>query len=82
MPIQTLGKGAEQAIVEIQNEDITEAIKDLTTGTIGPVSGLPIKQVFDIAEGATDISEGETFRGSLKMMGWSPFLVDKGLDEF
>ena len=65
---------------EIWMEDVIAALADLSEGTVAPLTGIPIKQIFDAAEGLSDIGEGETGRGALKLMGWSPTVVDRNLD--
>lgn len=62
--------------------DVMEAIKDLSAGAIGPTVGLPIKQILDFYEGGSDIiSDKDIKSGSLKLMGWSPYIVNKRLEE-
>jgi len=47
----------------------------------GQLGGVPAKQVNSIYEGYEDIGDGEVKRGVLKSLGWSPYIVDKRLDE-
>lgn len=42
----------------------------------GEVTGLPGKQVFDMAEGTQDILNGDFSKGTLKLTGWSPYVVE------
>lgn len=63
---------------DLSSEDVIEAMKDF--GEVGGyVSSLPIKQVNDWLEGTKDIQEGETGRGALKLLGWSPYVIEKQL---
>ena len=66
---------------DILMEDILEASEELLKESIGPISGAPVKQLFDAYEGLKDINEGETAKGTLKLLGWSPFIVDKRFEE-
>lgn len=66
---------------DIWMEDIIEASKDLAEGTAGPISGFPVKQIFNAAEGLEDLGEGDTAEGALKLGGWSPYIVEKKIDK-
>jgi len=77
VPILTAGKGAAKAAKlfnadDITNEDIIEAIQDISTGTIGPVTGLPIKQLLNAYEGVLELDD-DTGKGIKKMSGWTDF---------
>jgi len=77
IPILTTGKGAAKAAKiftaeGITNEDIIEAIQDLSTGTIGPITGLPLKQLLNAYEGVLEL-EDDTGKGIKKMSGWTDF---------
>jgi len=63
---------------DLSNEDIIEAIKDFSA-TAGYVSALPIEQTNNWLEGVKNIQEGETGRGALKLLGWSPYIIKKQL---
>ncbi len=65
---------------EIWVEDVIAAAGELAEGTVAPLTGIPIRQVFDAAEGLKDIGEGDVGRGALKLMGWSPTVVNRNLD--
>ena len=80
--------GVRDAIRDLNLEDmdlesIGEAIKTLSTQTIGPVTGLPTKLIFDvIPKGISDIVENdEVVRGLLKLGGWAPAHIDKIYDK-
>lgn len=63
---------------DLSSEDVIEAMKDF--GEVGGyISSLPIKQVNDWVEGVKNIQEGETGRGALKLLGWSPYVIEKQL---
>lgn len=77
-PVQTVSRGIEKAINNVQNDEILEAIKDLTSETIGPVTGMPIKQIFNASQGVEDIADDDIHKGLLKLLGWSPYLINEG----
>ena len=53
-------------------EDFLDAMKEvLEVG--GRVGGLPIEQVFNLAEGVGELAEGDIVTGGLKTMGWSSY---------
>jgi len=67
---------------DIDGEEINEALIELSRETIGPITGLPIKRGFDVWEGVNDIiEEDEAAKGVWKLLGWSPWLVDKQAEE-
>jgi len=66
---------------DIWMEDIIEASKELLAGAVGPRYGLPIKQLFNAAEGLEDLGEGDTVEGVLKLGGFSPYIVEKKIDK-
>jgi hypothetical protein len=65
---------------DLSNEDFFEALKELEE-TAGLVGGLPLKQVNNWLEGIKDILEGEPLIGALKLLGWSPYIVEANLEE-
>ena len=79
-------KGVDKAFDKMDFEDINmedtfEAIEALGKGTVGPVTGLPIKTTLEAWEGMTDISDGEVLKGTAKLSGWTPFVVEKRFEE-
>lgn len=65
----------------IDVEDLIEAIKDLSEDVIGPVTALPVKQVFNGIEGAINLFDEDFAEGTLKLLGWSPSIIDRRLEE-
>jgi len=63
---------------DITTEDVVDAFKDLSE-TVGYTSGLPFKTLNDWSEGVEDLQKGESLRGGLKLLGWSPYVIDKNL---
>jgi hypothetical protein len=66
---------------DIELEEVLEALKDLSEDAVGPLTGLPIKQVFNTYEAVQDILDDELASGLLKLAGWSPWTVEKQLEE-
>lgn len=67
---------------EILLEDVLIAVEELSSRTIGPMLGLPVKRILDSYEGINDIIEEEDVkRGVLKLAGWSPYIVNRQLDK-
>ncbi len=62
---------------DITTEDILKAVRGIL-GAVSGVSGLPVKQTFDISTGALDIIQGEYYKGIGKFLGWSPYVIEKG----
>jgi len=70
------------SVDDITLEEFLDGIKDLSEGVVGPLSGAPVKRIFDSYEGINDIIEDdEIAKGVLKLMGWSPYTVNKKLGE-
>lgn len=65
---------------DISAEEFLDGVKDLSEGVVGPLTGIPFKRLFDSYEGIDDIiDDDEIAKGILKLMGWSPYTVDKKL---
>ena len=80
-PVFEIGDALANAAGEITNGDILEAIKELSEDVVGPLTGLPIKQIFDAASSVEDFEYGEPGAGALKLMGWSPYVVEQQIYE-
>ena len=63
---------------DISMEDVIEAIQDISE-TVGFATGIPFKTLNDWAEGVKDVQKGKPGRGALKLLGWSPYVVEKNL---
>lgn len=79
----SISKGILKAIKELKEDDISsedfiEALKNLSIST-GQVTGIPFKTINDWLEGVEDIQKGQIGRGALKLLGWSPYVVEKNL---
>lgn len=86
LPFMSMKRGVEKAIGDLADSDmdlaaIAEAIAELSATTVGPLTATPIKQILNTYEGLTDVNDGETGRGVLKLAGWAPSRVDTLLDE-
>lgn len=62
---------------DIDTEDIMDAISAIL-GFTGSIAGIPLKSPFDIGTGVKDIATGEFEQGFIKLLGWSPFVAEKG----
>lgn len=77
-------KGVGDAFDELDFTDLTledtgDALEDFMKGFVGPALGLPIKTALDSWEGVRNIYDGEVTKGTLEVLGWTPFTVEKRL---
>lgn len=70
-------------IGDIDLESVLEALKTLSVKAVGPVTGLPTKMIFEVFPSAVSdiVDNDEPVRGALKLLGWSPYQVDKIYDK-
>ena len=64
---------------DITDEDLNKALHGLL-GATGAVTGIPLEQELDIAEGLKLILEGEYAQGLGQFLGWSPYTMEKVLE--
>ena len=67
--MQALNQMSEGAEKLIKFEDIMDAVEELAKGS-GKLSGVPVEQGMNIAEGIKDISKGDTESGAYLILGW------------
>lgn len=82
IPLDSIWKGFEKASRKLKaddfsTEDVLEALGDLGKETVGPLTGIPVKRIFDSYDGVDDIMSGKGEKGLLKLAGWSPWMLDK-----
>jgi len=61
---------------DITTEDVFNAMRGLA-GATGAVTGKPLKQGFNIAEGFSKVLSGEYGEGLGEVLGWSPYILEK-----
>ncbi|MCH7640995.1 hypothetical protein IID22_02270 [Patescibacteria group bacterium] len=68
---------------DVEMEDIVNHVRNIAAVGIGPLSGLPLKQIFDGMEGIGDIIDEEkyTLGGWKKVGGWTPYIIEKNLEK-
>jgi hypothetical protein len=82
-PVFSISKDLLDALDDLSAEDIKadevfDAVSDLMGGAVGPALGIPVKRIGSSYEGINDIiKDDDTASGALKLMGWSPYVVDK-----
>ena len=79
-PINDVMNGVVASLEDVSAGDVMAAIEELSTSSVGPLTGMPIQQLFNIGEGIEDISKGQELEGVLKLMGWSPYIIDQNLN--
>jgi len=67
---------------DFSTEEVMQSLLDLSEDVVGPLSGAPVKRIKDSFEGIDDIiNDDEPASGVLKLLGWSPYTVNKKLGE-
>ena len=86
LPPLTVTRGVMKAIGKVRKEDFdfvddwVEPVKDISE-TVGALAGgIPLKQLFNMGEGISDIQEGEVNKGILRLLGWSTWSIEKGFE--
>lgn len=66
-------------IDDIMAEDVLYALGELSE-TVGGLTGLPLEQVKNWVEAVGNIYEDEKFRGALRLLGWTNYVIDNNLE--
>jgi hypothetical protein len=80
VPILSTGRGVANATGkltdgDITSEDIAEAVEDLLSETVGPVTGAPIKQLYNAYDGILEM-QYDPVKGAQKVAGWTDFALE------
>jgi hypothetical protein len=69
------------AVDDVNMHQLLEAIED-GAKVIGDVSGLPIHGILSMARGVSDVAKGETEYPVRRILGWSEWSLENGVDFF
>lgn len=62
---------------EILVSDVLDAVKELSGGFAGPISGIGVKQLFNYYDAVYSITQGQLAKGAVLLAGWGPSVADK-----